>query len=62
MGYMDFGYVLPKIRVKCITHRKNPLWYATAEFKPPWDHQYIIFLNRYLFEKVREMLMAGCRM
>jgi UbiD family decarboxylase len=56
MGYMDFGYVLPMIRVKCITHRKNPLWYATTESKPPWDHQYIIFLNRYLFEKVREII------
>ena len=52
MGYMDFGYILPLIRIKCITHRENPLWYATTECKPPWDHQYIIFLNRYLFESI----------
>jgi UbiD family decarboxylase len=56
MGYMDFGYVLPLIRIKCITHRKNPLWYANTEFKPPWDHQYIIFLNRYLFEKIHALI------
>ncbi|MCX5905376.1 MAG: UbiD family decarboxylase [Proteobacteria bacterium] len=53
MGYLDFGYVLPSIRIKCITHRENPLWYATTESKPPWDHQYIIFLNRYLLESIR---------
>jgi len=53
MGYIDFGYVLPLIKIKCITHRENPLWYATTEFKPPWDHQYIIFLNRYLLESIR---------
>jgi len=56
MGYMDFGYILPMIKIKCITRRENPLWYATTEGKPPWDHQYIIFLNRYLFEKVREII------
>jgi UbiD family decarboxylase len=32
---------LPLIEVDCITHRKDPIWYATMEMEPPFDHNYM---------------------
>jgi 4-hydroxy-3-polyprenylbenzoate decarboxylase len=56
MGYYDYGYVLPQVRIKCITHRKQPLWYANTEGKPPWDHMYIMFLNQYLLVTLQKIV------
>lgn len=40
-GYYDKVQTFPLMEVKCITHRKNPMWYATMEMVPPFDHNYI---------------------
>ena len=40
VGYYDAIQVFPRFEVTCITHRKNPLWYATMEMIPPFDHNY----------------------
>jgi len=40
VGYYDAIQVFPLFEVTCITHRKNPLWYATMEMIPPFDHNY----------------------
>jgi hypothetical protein len=32
---------IPLFDVTAITHRKNPLWYATIEMMPPFDHNYL---------------------
>jgi 3-polyprenyl-4-hydroxybenzoate decarboxylase len=40
VGYYDAVQVFPRFEVTCITHRKNPLWYATMEMIPPFDHNY----------------------
>lgn len=40
VGYYDAVQVFPRFRVTAITHRKNPLWYATMEMIPPFDHNY----------------------
>lgn len=44
VGYYDRVQVFPIVRIKCITHRKNPLWHATMEMVPPFDHNYIALL------------------
>ena len=41
VGYYDRVQVFPIVRIKCITHRRNPLWYATMEMVPPFDHGYL---------------------
>lgn len=40
-GYYDRSHTIPLMRVNCITHRKNPMWHATIEMVPPFDHNYI---------------------
>ncbi|MGI9289920.1 MAG: UbiD family decarboxylase domain-containing protein [Gammaproteobacteria bacterium] len=40
-GYYDKMHIIPVMKVNCITHRKNPMWYATIEMVPPFDHNYI---------------------
>ncbi len=40
-GYYDRFHIIPLMKVNCITHRKNPLWHATIEMVPPFDHNYI---------------------
>jgi len=44
VGYYDAIQVFPCFEVTCITHRKNPMWYATMEMLPPFDHNYIALL------------------
>lgn len=44
VGYYDRVQVFPIARVKCITHRKNPLWYGTMEMVPPFDHNWVALL------------------
>jgi 3-polyprenyl-4-hydroxybenzoate decarboxylase len=44
VGYYDRVQVFPMVRVRCITHRQNPLWHATMEMVPPFDHNYIALL------------------
>ena len=41
VGYYDDAQILPLIEVDCITHRKDPIWYATMEMEPPFDHNYM---------------------
>ncbi len=45
MGYYDKIRVLPVLDVTCITHRDDPLWYATVEMMPPFDHNYLALLG-----------------
>ncbi|MDX2499009.1 MAG: UbiD family decarboxylase [Deltaproteobacteria bacterium] len=40
-GYYDKVHTIPVMKVNCITHRKKPLWHATLEMVPPFDHNYI---------------------
>lgn len=40
-GYYDREHVIPLMKVNCITHRKDPMWHATIEMVPPFDHNYI---------------------
>jgi 3-polyprenyl-4-hydroxybenzoate decarboxylase len=40
-GYYDKVQLFPVMQVNCITHRKNPIWHATMEMVPPFDHNYI---------------------
>jgi 3-polyprenyl-4-hydroxybenzoate decarboxylase len=44
VGYYDRVQVFPVARIKCITHRRNPLWYGTMEMVPPFDHNWIALL------------------
>jgi 4-hydroxy-3-polyprenylbenzoate decarboxylase len=44
VGYYDRVQVFPIVRVKCLTHRRNPIWHATMEMVPPFDHNYIALL------------------
>jgi len=44
VGYYDKVQIFPVFRVTRITHRKNPLWYATIEMLPPFDHNYLAIL------------------
>ena len=44
VGYYDRVQVFPIVRVKCITHRRDPIWHATMEMVPPFDHNYIALL------------------
>jgi UbiD family decarboxylase len=41
VGYYDKLQIFPVFDVKRITHRKDPLWYATIEMMPPFDHNYL---------------------
>jgi 4-hydroxy-3-polyprenylbenzoate decarboxylase len=45
VGYYDRAHILPIMRVGCITHRKDPLWYSTMEMVPPFDHMYLGLLT-----------------
>ena len=40
-GYYDRMHIIPVMKVNCITHRRNPMWHATIEMVPPFDHNYI---------------------
>ena len=40
VGYYDAIQVFPRFEITAITHRKDPLWYATMEMIPPFDHNY----------------------
>ena len=44
VGYYDKVQLFPVMDVKRITHRKNPLWYATIEMLPPFDHNYLAII------------------
>jgi len=44
VGYYDKLQIFPVFDIKRITHRKNPLWYATIEMMPPFDHNYLALL------------------
>ncbi len=44
VGYYDRVQVFPIVRVKCVTHRRKPIWHATMEMVPPFDHNYIALL------------------
>ena len=44
VGYYDKVQIFPVFEVKRITHRKNPLWYATIEMMPPFDHNYLAMI------------------
>lgn len=44
IGYYDDTQVFPLIEVDCITHRSEPIWYATMEMMPPFDHNYMACL------------------
>ncbi len=44
VGYYDRVQVFPIARVKCITHRRNPMWYGTMEMVPPFDHNWLALL------------------
>mgnify|MGYP002037505438 CR=1 FL=1 len=35
--YLSMGDMQPYFTLKCITHRKDPIWYATARGAPPGD-------------------------
>lgn len=44
VGHYDRVQVFPVARVKCITHRKKPMWYGTMEMVPPFDHDWLALL------------------
>ncbi len=44
IGYYDKLQVFPVFDIKRITHRKNPMWYATIEMMPPFDHNYLALM------------------
>ncbi len=44
VGYYDKVQVFPVFEVKRITHRRDPLWYATIEMMPPFDHNYLAII------------------
>lgn len=44
VGYYDKHQVFPLFDITCITHRKNPMWYATMEMMPPFDHNYLALI------------------
>jgi 4-hydroxy-3-polyprenylbenzoate decarboxylase len=44
IGYYDKVQTFPVMQVNHITHRRNPLWHATMEMVPPFDHNYIALL------------------
>ena len=44
VGYYDKVQIFPVFEVKRITHRKDPLWYATIEMMPPFDHNYLAII------------------
>ena len=44
VGYYDDAQLFPLIELDCITHRKDPIWYATMEMEPPFDHNYMACL------------------
>ncbi len=44
VGYYDKLQIFPVFDVKRITHRENPLWYATIEMMPPFDHNWLALM------------------
>jgi UbiD family decarboxylase len=44
VGYYDKLQIFPVFDVKRITHRRDPLWYATIEMMPPFDHNWLALL------------------
>lgn len=44
VGYYDKYQIFPCFDVTCITHRRDPLWYATIEMMPPFDHNYMALM------------------
>lgn len=44
VGYYDKVQIFPVFDVTAITHRKDPMWYATIEMMPPFDHNYLALL------------------
>lgn len=44
VGYYDRAQTFPIARVKCITHRRQPMWYGTMEMVPPFDHNWMALL------------------
>jgi 4-hydroxy-3-polyprenylbenzoate decarboxylase len=44
VGYYDKMQIFPVFDVTCITRRRDPLWYATIEMMPPFDHNYMALL------------------
>src|SRR5690606_2794916 len=44
VGYYDKHQIFPLFDITCITHRKDPLWYATMEMMPPFDHNYLALM------------------
>jgi 4-hydroxy-3-polyprenylbenzoate decarboxylase len=44
VGYYDKHQVFPLFDITCITHRKDPYWYATIEMMPPFDHNYLALI------------------
>jgi UbiD family decarboxylase len=57
-GYLDPPWSIPPIRIKCITHRKDPLWYMTCSMFPPFDHYYLLNMltELELFHELRSRL------
>ena len=44
VGYYDMVGQFPCVKINHITHRRDPMWYATMEMVPPFDHNYIALL------------------
>jgi len=44
VGYYDKHQVFPIFDITCITHRRDPMWYATIEMMPPFDHNYMALM------------------
>jgi UbiD family decarboxylase len=41
LGYYDPEFLLPLMRVDCITRRRDPMMWFTYEMMPPFDHAYL---------------------
>ena len=41
IGYYDKLQIFPVFDITRITHRNDPMWYATIEMMPPFDHNYL---------------------
>jgi UbiD family decarboxylase len=41
VGFWDEEFKVPVVRVKCITHRKKPIWHGAYETVPPFDHSFL---------------------
>ncbi|MEE9610735.1 MAG: UbiD family decarboxylase [Desulfatiglandales bacterium] len=45
LGTYDPPFTLPLVKVKCITRRQKPIWYASHEMRPPFDHAWLANLT-----------------